>query len=83
MIIVTKTGRTIDTDKDLTPPERHVLQKLFAWEVMAESVEQFREKKAEALEKGWNNSGAVKASPALQAITHDMEHKVMKRLGRR
>jgi len=57
-----------------------VLQKLFAWETMADSVEQFREKKREALEKGWNQSGAVKGSPAFQAITREMEKKLMKRL---
>ena len=80
MIISTESGQTFDTDKDLTPPERHVLQKLFAWEAMAESIEQFREKKLEALEKGWNQSGAVKAGPAFQAITREMEKKLMKRL---
>jgi len=80
MIISMKNGRAFDTDKDLTAPERHVLQKLFAWEALADSIEQFREKKAEALEKGWNHSGAVKAGPAFQAITREMERKVMKRL---
>ncbi|MDZ7698100.1 MAG: hypothetical protein U5R49_14670 [Deltaproteobacteria bacterium] len=47
---------------------------------LADSIEQFREKKAEALKKGWNHSGAVKAGPAFQAITREMEKKVMKRL---
>ena len=81
MIISTKSGQTFDTDKDLSAPERHVLQKLFAWEAMAESLEQFREKKTEALEKGWNHSGPVKMSPAFRAITKELERKVIDRVG--
>lgn len=80
MIISTKNGQTFDTDKDLSAPERHVLQKLFAWEAVAENLEQFRKKKAEALEKGWNNSGSVKISPAFRAITKEMERKVVARV---
>jgi len=62
-----------------------VLQKLFLWESMADSIEQFREKKGEALEKGWNSSGPVKAGAAFQAISREMEKKLMRRLdkGRR
>lgn len=59
-----------------------MLQKLFAWEAMAESLEQFRQKKAEAILKGWNNSGAVKTGSAFAAITKDMERKVIERVGR-
>jgi hypothetical protein len=80
MIITTSGGRTFDTQKDLTAPERHVLQKLFAWQDMADSVEQFREKKEEALQKGWNNSGPIKASVALKLIGKHMENKVVGRL---
>ena len=80
MIIKTKNGQSFDTGKDLAPAERHVLQKLFAWEAMAESLEQFREKKAEALQKGWNNSGPVTASMAMKIITRDIEKKVIARL---
>ncbi len=80
MIIQTKIGRRFDTDRDLTAPERHILQKLFAWEAMSESIVQFREKKKKALEDGWNNSGPVTASPALKAICKDMEKKVATRL---
>ncbi|MBT3255363.1 MAG: hypothetical protein HN366_02730 [Deltaproteobacteria bacterium] len=80
MIIKTKTGKRFDTDRDLTAPERHILQKLFAWESMAESVLQFREKKEKALNDGWNGSGPVFASPALKAICKDMEKKVAARL---
>ncbi len=80
MIIETKTGRRFDTDQDLSPPERHILQKLFAWEAMSESVSQFREKKKKALNDGWNGSGPVTASPALKTICKDMEKKVAARL---
>jgi hypothetical protein len=80
MIITTSGGRTFDTEKDLTAPERHVLQKLFAWQDMADSVEQFREKKEEALQKGWNNSGPIRASVALILIAKHMENKVIYRL---
>ena len=80
MIITTTSGRSFDTQKDLTAPERHVLQKLFAWQDMADSVEQFREKKEEALKKGWNNSGTIRASVALELIVKHMENKVVDRL---
>ena len=80
MIITTKSGRSFDTEKDLISEERHILQKLFAWEALATSLEQFREKKEEALQKGWNNSGPVKESTALRMIVKDMEKKVVDRL---
>jgi hypothetical protein len=80
MLITTKNGRSFDTEKDLISEERHILQKLFAWESMATSLEQFREKKEEAFQKGWNNSGPVKESTALKIIIKDMEKKVIDRL---
>ena len=51
MIITMNGGKAFDTEKDLTAPERHVLQKLFAWQDMADSVEQFREKKRRRFKK--------------------------------
>ena len=80
MIITTIGGRAFDTQKDLTAPERHVLQKLFAWQDMADSLEQFREKKEKALQNGWNNSGPIKSSNALKLIIKQLESKVIKRL---
>lgn len=80
MIITAKSGQSFDTEKDLTAAERHILQKLFAWEAMATSLEQFKEKKKEAILRGWNNSGPVKESNALKAITRDMAKKVIARL---
>jgi hypothetical protein len=80
MMITTRSGRSFDTQKDLTAPERHILQKLFAWEAMAVSVGQFREKKEEALQKGWNNSGPITESISLKIIVNDLERKVINRL---
>ena len=83
MIITTGGGKAFDTQKDLTAPERHVLQKLFAWQDMSDSLEQFREKKEGALQKGWNNSGPLKASAALKLIIRHMENKVIDRLNKK
>jgi hypothetical protein len=82
MIIKINSGKAFDTDKDLTAPERHILQKLFAWEAMADTLEQFREKKLQAYANGWNNSGPVKPGSALSAIVRDMEQKVKVRLSK-
>lgn len=82
MIITTKDGKTYDTETDLTAPERHVLQKLFLWKSMASSIEVFREKKEQALVKGWNNSGPIRESPRLKEIIRDLEQKLILRLER-
>lgn len=83
MIITTRNGKSFDTDKDLTAPERHILQKLFAWESMVISLEQFRDKKETALLKGWNNSGPIDESLALNTIINDLEKKVDARLSKK
>jgi hypothetical protein len=80
MIITTKEGKTFDTATDLTAPERHILQKLFIWESMASSLDQFRGKKEEALRKGWNNSGPIAESAALRSIIGELELRVSQRL---
>jgi len=80
MILTTRTGQSYDTETDLSAQERHVLQKLFLWKSMASSVEEFREKKEEALQKGWNRSGPVRESDALRAIVRDLEEKVILRV---
>ena len=82
MIITTKDGQSFDTNQDLTASERHVLQKLFLWESMASSLQEFREKKKAALSKGWNNSGPVEQSEALKKIIRHLEGKVTLRLKR-
>ena len=83
MIITTRNGKSFDTDKDLTAPERHILQKLFAWESMVTSLEEFRDKKETALLKGWNNSGPIDESIALETIIKDLEKKVVARLNKK
>ncbi len=80
MIFTTREGKIIDTDKDLTPPERHVIQKLFLWETLATSIEQFREKTQHALKMGWNNSGPIKETSTLKLIINELEKRVMERL---
>lgn len=83
MIITTRNGKSFDTDRDLTAAERHILQKLFAWESMVTGLEQFREKKETALLKGWNDSGPVEESIALKTIINDLESKVVARLSKK
>ena len=80
MIYTTKRGESFDTEKDLSAPERHILQKLFIWKDFASSVEEFRSKKQEALRKGWNNSGPIQESRAMKSITRDLEEQVPLRL---
>jgi len=80
MILTLRNGQSFDTERDLTAPERHILQKLFFWKSMASSVEEFRGKKEEALHKGWNCSGPIRESDAMRAITRDLEEKVTLRL---
>jgi len=82
MIITTNSGKAFDTARDLTAPERHVLQKLFIWETMAASLEQFREKKRDALSRGWNDSGPIPESETLKTIVADLEQKVILRLSK-
>jgi len=83
MIINTKDGKSFNTETDLTAPERHILQKLFLWESMASSLDEFNEKKEDALLKGWNNSGPVPESLALRSIIVDLGKKVQLRLSRK
>ena len=82
MIISTRDGQSFDTDRDLTAPERHILQKLFLWETMASSLQEFRVKKEEALLKGWNNSGPVPESNAMKSIVRNLEDNVLTRLNK-
>ncbi len=83
MIINTRNGTSIDTEKDFGPEERHIVQKLFAWTTMVESVAQFRELKKKALADGWNNSGPVWESRALSLVANDMEGQIRRRLKNR
>ena len=80
MLITLSNGRSLDTERDLTAAERHILQKLMIWESMAGTLEEFREKRARALQLGWNNSGPVPESDALRMVVEDLEGKVAARL---
>jgi hypothetical protein len=80
MLINTGNGQSFDTETDLTAPERHILQKLFLWESMASSLGQFKEKKDQALNAGWNNSGPVSESTNLKLIIQTLEKKIKDRL---
>ncbi|THB74097.1 MAG: hypothetical protein D3926_22550 [Desulfobacteraceae bacterium] len=80
MIIETSTGQRIDTSCDLTSEERHILQKLMAWESLVDSLTQFREIRKRALQTGWNNSGPVRESRTMSVIIQDMEKKIQARL---
>ncbi len=82
MIITTRDGKSFDTETDLTPPERHILQKLFLWKSMVSSLQEFRNRKDEAFFKGWNNSGQVSESPSMKSIIHDMEQNITDRLSK-
>ena len=83
MIIDIYDGTSIDTVKDFGPEERHIVQKLFAWASMAESVTRFRELKQKALADGWNNSGPVLESRALSLVANELEGRIRQRLKNR
>jgi hypothetical protein len=83
MIFNTANGKSFDTDKDLTAPERHILQKLFLWETMASSIDEFKEKIDAALLAGWNNSGPIYEGPALKTIFSELERRVIERIGKK
>ncbi len=79
MIISTDSGRVIDTG-DLSPEERHVIQKLLAWMTLVDSVDQFIQKKNQALTAGWNGSGPVRETRALSLVIRHLEKQVRQRL---
>jgi|UniRef100_A0A7V6A5E4 hypothetical protein len=80
MLSTTEKGETFNLEKDFSSPERHILQKLFLWQGLAENIEVFRRKKAQALRAGWNNSGPVRESPALTCVAQDLEKRLSRRL---
>ena len=80
MIITINSGRTIDTAKDLSSEERHILQKLFAWKTVADSLTQFRKIKERAMEMGWNDSGPVRESHILKIVIQHLEKELILRL---
>jgi hypothetical protein len=83
MIIKTGSGKSFDTERDMTAAERHILQKLMIWESMASTIDEFRQKRGQALIRGWNNSGPLQESDVLKTIVDDMEERVILRLSDR
>lgn len=79
MIIRTDKGQPIDT-ADLSPEERHVIQKLLAWMTLVDSMDQFRQKTHQALAAGWNDSGPTRETRALARVIQHLEKQVRKRL---
>lgn len=80
MLIHIDNNTEIDTDRDLSAEERHILQKLFGWKTMVNSMEQFRQKTKSALFVGWNNSGPIRESRALALVIQQMENELRLRL---
>lgn len=80
MIYTTQNGESFDLENDFSGPERHILQKLLLWKDLSASVEEFRHKKQEGLQKGWGDSGPVPESRNLQVLTQDLEAQVTRRL---
>lgn len=80
MIIDIDAHTTVDTARDMGPAERHVVQKLMAWKTLVTSLDQFRQKRAEALAAGWNGSGPVRETRALALVCGRLEKDVKERL---
>ena len=80
MIICTSDGKSIDTETDLSAAERHILQKLLAWQSLVKTDAEFKKKRANAFAAGWNKSGPVAERPAMKTIIDDMEKKLLSRL---
>lgn len=80
MQIPLNNGKIVDTERDLSAAERHILQKLFGWKSMVGSLTEFREKTEKALQDGWNNSGPVRKSSHLLAIIDTLETELMEKL---
>lgn len=80
MQITLSNGRKIDTEKDLTAEERHIIQKLYAWQSLVDSLDAFRKKVQQAFHSGWNNSGPVACRGVMDQIIADLEKTVRQRL---
>jgi hypothetical protein len=83
MIIHTSDGQSFDTETDLSAAERHILQKLMAWQSLVNSIPEFKEKRTQAFAGGWNRSGPVTERSAMKIIIDEMEKNVQCRLHRK
>lgn len=80
MIIRLDNKAEIDTDRDFSAAERHVLQKLFGWKTLVDSLEMFRIKKKSALTMGWNGSGPIRETPNMLLVVQQLERELLVRL---
>lgn len=72
MLYRTLAGRLLDTDRDLGEAERHVLQKLVAWERLGLAPAEFALRRAKALAQGWDRRGPLMPGAAFQALADDL-----------
>ncbi|BHH85915.1 hypothetical protein [Desulforhopalus sp. 52FAK] len=79
MIIPIDNDVDVDTDA-LSSEERHILQKLLCYKVIADSLDKFREDTERAFVKGWNDSGPVGKSETLVKVIVQMEKDLLLRL---
>ena len=70
----------IDTERDLSSAEKHILQKLLCYKVYAQSVAEFRQKKEKAFRVGWNESGPVRETPIMAKVAEQLEAELRLRL---
>lgn len=80
MIIYLDSNTSIDTDRDLSSEERHILQKLIGWSSLVNSAAAFQQKKEAAFAVGWNNSGPVRESRAMSLVVQKLEKELRLRL---
>ncbi len=80
MIIKLENSSDIDTDRDLSAEERHILQTLFGWKSLVDSVKQFREKKELAFRTGWNESGPIRETKTMSLVVQQLEKELRLRL---
>ena len=80
MLIHIGNDTEIDTDRDLSSEERHVLQKLLCYTAFVDSLEEFRERKEKAYAVGWNNSGPIRESRSLKQVVEHLEKELDLRL---
>lgn len=80
MLIKIDNDTEIDTDRDLSSAERHILQKLFGWKTLVDSMAQFGQKKELALAAGWNNSGPIRETKNLGLVIKKLEEELRIRL---
>lgn len=80
MIIRLADNSEIDTERDLSSAEKHILQKLLCYKFYVGSMEEFRQKKKTAFRVGWNDSGPVHESPAMARVAEQLEAELRLRL---